>query len=86
MKRIAPEALAHEIAMDNVDLNFNNEETTMVEKGDAVKFKKDGKFVRGTIDSVFYDPKENFVEGFAVSHMSDHGTEYVTYETKVVFL
>ena len=60
-------------------------------KGDVVKFKKDGKFVRGTIDKVFFEERtfdhdeEPVIEGFAVSRMVDD-VEYVTYETKVVFV
>ena len=51
--------------------------------GETVKFKKNGKFVRGTISEVFYF--EEMVEGFAVSRTID-GTEYVTYEKNVVFV
>lgn len=51
--------------------------------GETVKFKKNGKFVRGKIAEVFYF--EEMVEGFAVSRTID-GTEYVTYEKNVVFV
>jgi hypothetical protein len=60
-------------------------------KGDKVKFKKDGKFVRGTIDKVFFKERtfeydeEPIIEGFAVSRMVGD-TEYVTYEENVVFV
>jgi hypothetical protein len=60
-------------------------------KGDVVKFKKNGKTVRGTIDSIFYADRswefdeEPVIEGFAVSRMVGD-TEYVTYEENVVFV
>ena len=59
--------------------------------GDVVKFKKNGKTVQGKIDKVFFEERtfdhdeEPVIEGFAVSRMVDD-VEYVTYETKVVFV
>lgn len=57
-------------------------------KGDAVKFKKNGKTVRGKIDSIFYAERtfahdeDPVIEGFGVSR-SVKGTEYVTFEKEV---
>jgi len=60
----------------------------MFEVGQLVKFKKDGKFVRGTINEVFFEERtfahdeEPIIEGFAVSRMVGD-TEYVTFEKEV---
>ena len=53
-------------------------------KGDVVKYKKNGKTVRGKIQEIFFDEDFN-IEGFAVSRFVGD-TEYITYEENVVFV
>ena len=59
--------------------------------GDTVEFLKNGEFVRGNIAEIFYAERtfahdeDPLIEGFGVSRIVGD-TEYVTYETKVVFV